>query len=209
MALGKLLIVGTGGQGHVVLDSAKGQYESIAFLTTDLETKPIKGHEILFEQYVSEVYILRNFDEIVIAIGNNARRLQISLEYEKKGMKLATIVHPTAVISETAKIGPGTVVFANAVINSGAKVGKACIINTGVIIEHDCILEDGVHISPNAVMGGTCTVGEKTWVCVGCSIANNIHIGKNCVIGAGAAVVKDVPDNVMAAGVPVVVKKKI
>jgi sugar O-acyltransferase (sialic acid O-acetyltransferase NeuD family) len=142
-----------------------------------------------------------------VAIGNNKARLKITLEYEAKGMKLATIIHPKAVVSDSAIIGGGTVVFANAVINPSAKIGKACIINTGAIVEHDCILENGVHISPNAAMGGTVCIGEKTWVCVGSSIANNIKIGGNSVIGAGSVVIKDVLNNVMVAGVPAKIMK--
>jgi acetyltransferase-like isoleucine patch superfamily enzyme len=57
-------------------------------------------------------------------------------------------------------------------------------------------------------MGGTVTIGEKTWICVGSSIANNIKIGNNCVIGAGSVVLKDVPNNVLVAGVPAKIKKE-
>jgi sugar O-acyltransferase (sialic acid O-acetyltransferase NeuD family) len=204
----RLLIVGTGGQGRVVLDCIKNKYEQIVFLTNDLHSKAVDGYSLLYEQETTDGYIKNNFDEIVVAIGNNNARLNLSLKYETNGLKLATIIHPTAIISETAEIGAGTVVFANAVINSNAKIGKACIINTNTVIEHDCILGNGVHISPNAAMGGTVTIGEKTWICVGSSIANNIKIGNNCVIGAGSVVLKDVPNNVLVAGVPAKIKKE-
>ncbi|GHU74000.1 acetyltransferase [Spirochaetia bacterium] len=203
-----LLIIGTGGQGRVVLDCIKNKYKKIVFFTNDLHSMAVDGYSILFEQETTDEYLKNNFDEIVVAIGNNNARLNLSLKYETKGFKLATIIHPTAVISETAEIGAGTVIFANAVINPNAKIGKACIINTSTVIEHDCILGNGVHISPNAAMGGTVTIGEKTWICVGSSIANNIKIGKNCVIGAGAVVIKDVPNNVLVAGVPAKIKKE-
>jgi sugar O-acyltransferase (sialic acid O-acetyltransferase NeuD family) len=206
--MGRLLIIGTGGHGKVVLDCAKYYYDSITFMTNGKNSLCINGYPIIYEQEISLDKILNNFDEIIVAIGNNNARLNISLEYESKGMKLATIIHPKAVVSDTAKIGSGTVVFANTVINQSAAIGKACIINTGVIVEHDCILENGVHISPNAAMGGTVVIGEKTWVCIGSSIANNIKIGNNSIIGAGAVIIKDVPNKVLAAGVPAIIKKQ-
>jgi sugar O-acyltransferase (sialic acid O-acetyltransferase NeuD family) len=205
----RLLIIGTGGQGKVVLDCAKEYYDSITFMTNDKHALGINNYPVIYEQDITVDTILKNYDELIVAIGNNNARLKIALAYELKGMKLATIIHPKAVVSETAVIGCGTVICANAVINPSATIGKACIINTGAIIEHDCILENGVHISPNAAMGGTVFIGEKTWVCVGSSIANNIKIGNNSIIGAGAVVIKDVPNNVLAVGVPATIRKAI
>ena len=203
----RLLIIGTGGHGKVVLDCAKKSYDSITFLTNDIHTKSINGYPILFEQETSMDYLINNFDELIVAIGNNKARLNISMDFNARGMKLATIIHDKAIISEDALIGDGTVVLANAVINSSAVIGKCCIINTGAIIEHDCILKNGVHISPNAAMGGTVFIGEKTWVCVGSSIANNINIGENSVIGAGSVIIEDVPNKVLVVGVPAKIKK--
>jgi sugar O-acyltransferase (sialic acid O-acetyltransferase NeuD family) len=202
-----LLIIGSGGHGKVVLDCVRDQYNSITFMTNDIHSTGISGYPLLYEQEVSVDYVLKNFDELIVAIGNNNARLKISMGYASRGMKLATIIHEKAVISKYAKIGDGTVVVANAVINPFATVGKYCIINTGAIIEHDCRLKDGVHISPNAAMGSNVVIGEKTWVCLGSSIANNIKIGDNSVIGAGSVIIKDVPDNVLAAGVPATIKK--
>ena len=178
-------------------------------MTNDVNAQKIGDYQILYEQNTTLDYILENFDEVVVAIGNNKARLDLSLKYSSQGIRLATIIHPTAVISKYAEIGEGTVVFANSVVNPFAKIGKACIINTGSIIEHDCILEDGVHISPNAAMGGTVSIGKNTWVCVGSNISNNIKIGKNVIIGAGSAVLNNVPDSVLVAGIPAIIKKKL
>jgi sugar O-acyltransferase (sialic acid O-acetyltransferase NeuD family) len=203
----RLLIVGTGGQGKVVMDCALNSYDTITFMTNDRNTHGIDNYKILYEQDISPEYIASNFDEIIVAIGNNKARLNLSLKYVSQGLKLATIIHPAAIVSKYAQIEEGTVIFANAVVNPYAKIGKACIINTSSIVEHDCVLEDGVHISPNAAMGGTVYIGKKTWVCVGSSIANNIKVGQEVVIGAGAVVIKDVPDKVLVAGVPARIQK--
>jgi sugar O-acyltransferase (sialic acid O-acetyltransferase NeuD family) len=203
----RLLIVGTGGQGKVVMDCALNSYDDITFMTNDINTHGIDEYKILYEQDISPEYIVSNFDEIIVAIGNNKARLNLSLKYVSQGLKLATIIHPAAIVSKYAQIQEGTVIFANAVVNPYAKIGKASIINTGSIVEHDCVLEDGVHISPNAAMGGTVCIGKKTWVCVGSSIANNIKVGQEVVIGAGAVVIKDVPDKVLVAGVPARIQK--
>lgn len=75
---------------------------------------------------------------------------------------VATIVHPTAVISPNARVAKGTSVFANAVINTNASVGVGCIVNTSAIVEHDCVVGDYVNICPKAAMAGRTRIGGKT-----------------------------------------------
>jgi|TergutMp193P3_1026864.scaffolds.fasta_scaffold110734_2 sugar O-acyltransferase (sialic acid O-acetyltransferase NeuD family) len=206
--MGHLLIIGTGGQGKAVLDCAESYYDKITFLTNDLNAKKIGNYSILFEQETPMEYILDNFDELIIAVGDNKARLQLTEKYNSAGIKLATIIHPNASVSKFATIGCGTVICANAVIGPFAALGKANVVSIGGIVAHDCQFGDGVRISPNAVVAGTCTVGKNTWVCIGANISNDIKIGINAVIGAGAVVLKDVPDNVLVAGIPATIKKQ-
>jgi sugar O-acyltransferase (sialic acid O-acetyltransferase NeuD family) len=206
--MGHLLIIGTGGQGKVVLDCAESYYDKISFLTNDLNAKNIGNHSVLFEQETPMDYILENFDELIIAIGNNKARLRLTEKYISAGIKLATIIHPNASVSKFATIDCGTVICANAVIGPFAALGKANVVSIGGIVAHDCKFEDGARISPNAVVAGTCFIGKNTWVCIGANISNDIKIGTNAVIGAGAVVLKDVPDNVLVAGIPATIKKQ-
>ena len=56
------------------------------------------------------------------------------------GIPLARIVHPTALISSSAKIGSGTTILATVIININTKVGIGCIVNNGAIIENYCMV---------------------------------------------------------------------
>ncbi len=53
------------------------------------------------------------------------------------------------------------------------------------------------------------TIGNNVWI--GCHVVINpcITIGDNSVIGAGSVVTKDIPPNVVAAGVPCRVIREI
>jgi acetyltransferase-like isoleucine patch superfamily enzyme len=52
-------------------------------------------------------------------------------------------------------------------------------------------------------------IGDRTWIGANVTILQGVKIGNDVVIGAGAVVVKDVPSNSMAAGVPARVMKSI
>lgn len=192
----RLLIVGARGQGKVTLDCAlySGMYLHISFMSNDVTDGGVSGYPLLDQNTSTIEYILHNFDEVIVAVGlQNAIRLQLSLNFEVQGMKLATLIHPTSVVSQFAEVGEGSILLAHSVVNPFAKVGKACIINTGAIVEHDCVIGDGVHLSPNATIAGRVHIGKNTWVCIGSSVAHDVTIGEDVVIGAGAVVLQDIP----------------
>ena len=85
---------------------------------------------------------------------NNAFRLEWIRKIEQSGGRLATIIHPTAYVSQRALIAPGTVILPNAVVNTGVRVEKGCIINLGAIIDHGCVIEEGAHICLGAIVKG-------------------------------------------------------
>jgi acetyltransferase-like isoleucine patch superfamily enzyme len=59
-----------------------------------------------------------------------------------------------------------------------------------------------VHISPGARLAGGVHIGDESWVGIGASVRQLVAIGQRVMVGAGAAVVGDIPDDVMVAGVP-------
>jgi len=53
------------------------------------------------------------------------------------------------------------------------------------------------------------TIGDNCWFGANVSVMPGVKIGNGCVIAAGSVVTKDLPDNVMAAGVPAKIIKTI
>ncbi|WP_213819030.1 acetyltransferase [Garciella nitratireducens] len=206
--MSKLLILGAGGHGKVVAEIASliKQWDEIAFLDDNEELKEVNGYKVIDKLRNYKLY-KEEYEHAFVAIGNNKFRINLIDKLLKEGFKIPVLIHPFTAISSNVNIGKGTVVMAGAVINTNTVIGKGCIINTSSSIDHDCILEDGVHISPGVHVGGTVNIGKCAWVCIGSSIANNIAIGKNVIVAAEAAVTKNVPDNVMVAGVPAIFKK--
>lgn len=198
-----LAILGAGGHGKVVADTALScGWEDIVFFDHAWPQHksngywPIIGNTESFHQNCS------NYDGVVVAIGNCKTRFSESDRARGAGATLATIVHPSAIISSFAKVEPGSVVLAGAIINIDAYIGFASIINVGATVDHDCVLADAVHIAPGANLSGNVSVGPCAWIGVGSAIRQGIMIGSHTTIGAGAVVVSDIPDNITVVGNP-------
>lgn len=140
----------------------------------------------------------------IVAIGNPFGHVRCRLHDRlvSTGCIATTLVHPTAKICATAEIGPGLQAMPDSMVHNNAAIGRQCILNTRSLVEHDCVLEEGVEIGPGAVLAGRVSVGANTWIGAGASIRPRVRIGRNSIVGAGAVVVSDIPDNVIAVGVP-------
>ena len=195
----KLVIIGSGGHGRVVADIAveTDRYKDIYWVDdADLSAK-------LGKQYLGSTDVVENLSDeydFIVAIGNSKVREMIMNRFSKKSF--ATLVHPSAVISSSAKIGKGTVVMPGAIINAGSTIGDGVIINTKSSVDHDCNISDFVHIAVGASICGTVNIGTHTWIGAGATIINNIDISADCMIGAGAVVVKNINEAGVYVGVP-------
>src|SRR3989338_6102988 len=91
------------------------------------------------------------------------------------------------IFSDLYQLGftPYSVIHPSAIISPAVKLGKGVIIFAGVVINT-----------------GNVRVKQFSYLGTGSAVNPNITIGRNVLIGTGAAVVKDIPDNVTAVGVP-------
>ena len=212
--LQKLAIWGVSGHALVVADiiRLRGDFKIIGFLD---DVNPVRyntefsGAPVLGGKEQLEVLQRMNVKHLIFGFGNCQVRLRLSKLVRAKGFLLATAIHPQTVIAADVPIGPGSVIAAGAVVNPGSRVGKNVIINTCASIDHECIIEDGAHICPGVHLAGRVTVGRATWVGIGATIIDHIRIGSGAIIGAGAVVLNDIPDGVVAYGVPAKVMKKV
>lgn len=193
-----VILIGGGGHAKVIIDCIRAEGNEVLGILDDcLEVGskvldvPVLGRTEDFHRFLDHSFL--------IAIGNNHVRRRLA---EDMPVSWHTAVHPSAVVSGYAQIGPGTVVMPGAVINACAQVGAHCIINTGAVIEHDNCIEDYVHISPNAALGGTVKVGQGCHIGIGAAVKNNINICDGCTLGAGTVVVKDITEPGTYVGTP-------
>jgi sugar O-acyltransferase (sialic acid O-acetyltransferase NeuD family) len=143
----------------------------------------------------------------VFGIGTNQTRRR--LNHLRSSQVWVTATHPTAWLDPSVEVGEGTVVFAGAIVQPGAIIGRHCILNTGCSVDHDCILEDYVHLAPGVHLGGNVSIREGAFLGIGIKAIPGVTIGRWSQIGAGGIIVRDIPDNVLAVGVPARVVKQL
>jgi sugar O-acyltransferase (sialic acid O-acetyltransferase NeuD family) len=197
-----IVVYGASGHGKVVADAARAAGLTIeGFLDDDPAKRgtPFFGASVLGGREWLREATPRS---IAWGIGSNHVRARLAPELEALGHRFATIVHPRAAVSPTATVGAGAVVFANAAINPDATIGPGAIVNTGAVVEHDCVVGSYAHLSPNAALGGGVRVGACAHLGVGVSVIPLVTIGEGTTVGAGSVVVRDLPPQVIAFGVP-------
>jgi sugar O-acyltransferase (sialic acid O-acetyltransferase NeuD family) len=202
-------MLGASGHARVVAETAlaTGCFSSIAFLDDRCSASSLLPNQIGWPVIGTfadalDPQIRQQFPAALVAIGNAAVRLLWLPRLAAAGYQLPVVIHPSAWVSPSAKLGAGSVVFAQAAIQSQAVIGIGAILNTGCSVDHDAQLGDGVHICPGARLAGEVQMGDRSWIGIGASVIQQIRIGADVTVGAGAAVVRDLPDGVTAVGVP-------
>ncbi|MUK92236.1 acetyltransferase [Aliivibrio fischeri] len=196
-------ILGASGHGKVVAEIAElNGYTKVDFFDDRWPELKNQEHWNVLGSTQDLINEVSNYDLVVVAIGDNATRLNKQRILEMSGAIFKVLIHPSVTISKYSQVGNGTVIMANVVVNSFASIGNSCIINTSSIVEHDCVLSDGVHISPGANLAGSVHIGERTWVGIGSQIKQLVSIGSDVVIGAGSTVIKNVVDDQVIVGNP-------
>lgn len=209
----RIIIFGSSGHARsiaVVLELLN--YEIVGFIDSFLpkKTKVLNYNTIGNESVLKNCKEVYGTNNIVVGIGDifNRQKVVQKIKSLNSDIVFPFIISPKSCVANYTSIGQGTVVLNNSFINVGSSIGEFCVINSSSIIEHNTIIENYCTISPGANIGGNVTIHANAFIGSSATIIQNRSIGNNSVIGAGAIVIKDIPNNVLAVGIPAIVKKE-
>ena len=175
MSKEKLLLVGAGGFGRVVSETAVLKYDC-AFVDDGVET----GAEICGIKVVGQTSdlpaLFTEYRKLVVTIGNNIIRERIYMTAAEIGYDFPNLIHPSAYVSPYAKLGWGCVLLNHATIQNGSTVGNGVLLNPGVEIHHDCFVDDFDLIYTNSVVRTYAKVGKRV------RIGSNVTISNEAVV---------------------------
>jgi acetyltransferase-like isoleucine patch superfamily enzyme len=154
---------------------------------------------------------------LLIGKGGRLRSGTVVYAGSRIGRRFETGHH--VVIREQNRIGDDVSVWSNTVIDYGCVVGDRvkvhsnCYIAQYTEIEHDAFLAPGVTFANDLFPGSEESaqwmsgpfIGAGAQIGVNVTILPYVRIGRGSIIGAGSVVTRDIPDGMVAYGVPAVV----
>ncbi|MCP4359123.1 MAG: gamma carbonic anhydrase family protein [Chloroflexi bacterium] len=141
------------------------------------------------------------------------------IEFEGKKPKIGkdVFIAPTAVLIGDVEVGDNSSIWFSAVIRGDfgpIRIGAGCSIQDNVTLhvfaESPTIIHDNVTVGHNSVLEG-CEVGQGTVIGMNATILPFAKIGRQVMVAAGSVIPErlEIPDQVLAAGVPAKIKKEL
>lgn len=208
----KSVIIGAGKYGEVYLSYLReAGVDVIGFLDDDENSHdkiigeiPVLGSTAILPELKNRFGI----EDVYCPLGNNRLRVQFLYLARCLGYNTPNYIHPSVILSQRIKIGKGVYILLGSKIMPFTEIQDYVMISMNVNVAHHNILKKGTFLSTGCNFGASMTAEEFTYCGIGSTIMTGVQrLGKDCLIGAGAVVIKDVPDGAVMAGVPAKVIK--
>jgi len=204
--MNNLVIIGAGGFGREVawlaerINQIKPTWNILGFVD-DAE----KLHGSIVGSYPvlgGTEWLLEHKNDVFAVCSIGASKTRKDVVNKLDGVKFATLIDPSVIISDRVRIGEGSIICAGTIITVDIVIGSHNIINLDCTVGHDAVLKNFVTLYPSVNISGNTILGECVEMGTGSQIIQGIEIGNNTIVGAGAVVVKDLPSDCTAVGVP-------
>lgn len=208
----KSVIIGAGTYGEVYLSYLKeANIEVVGFLddNVDLWGQELSGIKVLGGiDLLNDLGCTHNVEAVYCPLGNNKLRVKFLSMAKRLGFQTPNYIHHSVILSPSITIGEGVYILLGVSIMPYVTLENYVMISMGAHIAHHTTLSEGTFISTGVNFGASICARKYAYVGISGTIMTGIQfLGENCMIGAGAVVIKDVPDNAVVAGVPAKILK--
>ena len=199
-----IIMIGNGGHASVLVETLIAQQRELKGYTAPqaennfFELSYLGTDDVIMTYPPAEVNLVLGLG----TIGISTLRRSIFEHFIARGYTFANVIHPTAILASSVRMGQGIQIMAGTIIQTNGSIADNTIINTGAVVDHDSVIGGHVHIAPGSTLSGGVTIGNGCHIGTGVSVIQGITIGEETLIGAGAVVVKNIGDRKIAYGVP-------
>lgn len=201
-----LVIIGAGGLAREVYDLAKVCYANDANFKIKgfLSIEPTNIEDLGYPKILSSSkdYNIEDGDVFFCAIGEVSIRKKAVQNIVEKGGKFINLIHPTAIISPSVKLGVGVGIKAYCVISSDVKIGDFTYLQSSVIMGHDVKIGDFCQINSFAFFAGYSEIKNGVTVNAGAKLIQNVMVEEDAVVGMGSVVLTKVKKGTTVFGIP-------
>lgn len=204
-----LIIIGAGAFGrelywHVQDSLGFGEDFDVKGYIVDDYNPQAEEYQQLQKPLLSSVdeYKIDKDDVFICAIGSAAGRESTTKRIESRGGKFIPVIHKTALIHGTVKMGDGVFVGPYAVVGDNVTLKDHVMLNTHSAVGHDAVLEKYVCVMSYVDITGYCHIGEKAFLASGCRMTPSTKIGEGAYVGIGSVVLRKVKPGVKVFGNP-------
>ncbi|WP_369190943.1 acetyltransferase [Streptomyces sp. R08] len=201
-----LVIVGAGGFARETAQAAAdaGEFKVLGHLD---DNPALHGTEVDGVPVLGGCDLIGELPEarVVICVGNPrdyAARARLVRRLALPADRYATVVHPTASVSRTSQVGPGTVLLAHCTLTAAVHVGAHVAVMPQVVLTHDDVVEDFATLASGVRLGGGARLECGAYAGSGALVREGTTVGAWSLIGMGSAVLGDVPPGEVWVGSP-------
>lgn len=202
------IVIGAGTYGQVYKEYLQSEYSVIGYYDDDSSLHGLIIDGIEVKGNVQDAIENETGCAVFVPIGNNNVRVRILKEFERNGYEIPSFIHKDTIIHSSVKIGKAVYILPGTNIMPLTEIGDYTMISMGVNIAHHNVIEEGCFFSQGTNIGASMHIYKLAYVGISATLMTGVKtIGNNSLIGAGAVVIKDVPDNAVMAGVPAKILK--
>lgn len=142
---------------------------------------------------------------VVLCTGRPDNYVSRRLIAERLGLdddRYATVVHPTANVGASCRVGAGSVILGHVDLTADVAVGRHVEVMPHVVLTHDVEVDDFATIASGVLAAGACHIRGEAYVGSGARLREGIAVGERALIGMGALVTRDVPAERLWFGSP-------
>jgi len=198
----RLIIIGAGGHAaelrdYIRTNNQNSECEVIEVLGFIDDDQRVYQHYDFDEPFLGSIkdHVVRKDCHYLMAIANLKYRRPIIEEFIRNGANLTGFIHPTAIISPSARIHPTVVVSHNASVGPKVRIGRFNMLNSRCTIGHDTQIGDFNFISPQVALSGNTKIGNGNLIGTNSATIPGVTIGDNNVVGAGTVLFRDIDNN--------------
>ena len=201
-------IVGAGGFAKCICDALWcNGHKDILFLNRGVTSgDTLFGFPVVSED---EIFSSDRPSAVFVGIGDEWKRERYVAAAREQWQHLhfPSLIHPTAVVDESASVSEGVIVLAGAVVGRDAIVRSFSAVCTGARICEKAVVNQFATVGPGSRVARATIIGKRVFVGLRAETAVDLNVGADSVIGAQAIVTHDVPKCTIVMGRPALVRR--